>query len=334
MSPMLSIVVPVYNAASSVIQTLQSLVAQSTRDFELVIVDDGSTDQSVNIIKDFLLDKNINYLLITQENQGVSVARNNGLHQSTAPYVLFLDSDDILFPEIVETTTNIIKSNPDLIFFNHKIREENASKNSDIVTISRSGMVPNSITTINDYLLFKKNRIRFNITSVIFQKELLIKNKIFFEQNYRHGEDSHFILNAMFRSSSIYLSESFSFTYCIRKGSVTQSIKLNGFDGFYALLNLSTSYMNSVDSPIKYNALQFRAMNSFTIHYFKILNLHKEILNPILRIKTVNSLIKEKYPNIFYDFSKGLISSRKAIYNFKMAIYYIVFIAFGTILKL
>jgi hypothetical protein len=245
-----------------------------------------------------------------------------------------LDSDDILFPEIVETTTNIIKSNPDLIFFNHKIREENASKDSDIVSINRSGMVPNSITIINDYLMFKKNRIRFNITSVIFQKEFLIKNKIFFEQKYRHGEDSHFILNAMFRSSSIYLSESFSFTYCIRKGSVTQSIKLNGFDGFYALLNLSSSYMNLVDSPINYNALQFRVMNSFVTHYFKILKLHKDILNLYLRIKTVNSLIKDKYPDILYDFSKVLKSSRKAIYNLKMAIYYIVFIAFGTILKL
>ncbi|SHL52450.1 glycosyltransferase family 2 protein [Chryseobacterium polytrichastri] len=103
-----SVIIPIYNAEKFLDETLESVIRQSLVDFELILINDGSTDNSAFICDNYLKkDKRVQYFM--QENSGVSVARNLGLSYARGEYVFFLDSDDILDSEFLETSYNAAK---------------------------------------------------------------------------------------------------------------------------------------------------------------------------------------------------------------------------------
>ena len=108
-----SVVIPLYNKAPYVKKALESVIDQSFRDFELIVVDDGSTDDSLRVAKDVLAGSTINYQLIHQDNAGVSTARNNGVAASHRDYICFLDADDWWAPNFLERMDWLIKEYPD-----------------------------------------------------------------------------------------------------------------------------------------------------------------------------------------------------------------------------
>jgi glycosyltransferase involved in cell wall biosynthesis len=94
--PFFSVIIPLFNSEITIAKTLRSVSQQSFNDFEVIIVDDGSTDNSVIEIQPFLTDER--FCLIQQENEGVSAARNKGAERANGEYFAFLDSDDLLTP--------------------------------------------------------------------------------------------------------------------------------------------------------------------------------------------------------------------------------------------
>ena len=94
---LISVITPTYNRATFLAEAIDSVLAQSYRNFELLIVDDGSTDDTQTIVNNYKHDARVVYQF--QENQGQSVARNNALHASRGEFICFLDSDDRWLPE-------------------------------------------------------------------------------------------------------------------------------------------------------------------------------------------------------------------------------------------
>ncbi len=110
---MISVVIPLYNKEKQIAHTLQSVFAQTFQDFEIVIVDDGSTDNSVKEVKKF---DDPRVLLIQQSNAGVSAARNRGIEEANGELIAFLDADDEWMPEFLQTILQLKK-----IYFNCKV---------------------------------------------------------------------------------------------------------------------------------------------------------------------------------------------------------------------
>lgn len=104
-----SVVIPLYNKQNYIQQTIESVLAQTLRDFEILVVDDGSTDRSLEIAKKF---EAHNVHIITQKNAGVSVARNVGIKNANGTYVAFLDADDLWYPNYLETIDSLIEKFP------------------------------------------------------------------------------------------------------------------------------------------------------------------------------------------------------------------------------
>ena len=111
---MISIIIPLYNKATSIKRTIHSVLSQSYTDFELIIINDGSTDNSAEIVNKQFYDKRIRY--IYQDNAGVSSARNRGIKEAIGEWILFLDADDVLYPNALKIlisksvfNTNILK---------------------------------------------------------------------------------------------------------------------------------------------------------------------------------------------------------------------------------
>lgn len=109
-SPEISVIMPVYNSEIFLRKSIKSVLNQTFQDFELILIDDGSTDRSLSICKEFLLkDKRIT--IIEQENKGVSKARNAGLEIAKGNYISFVDSDDIIHPQMIEILHSMTENN-------------------------------------------------------------------------------------------------------------------------------------------------------------------------------------------------------------------------------
>jgi glycosyltransferase involved in cell wall biosynthesis len=111
---MISIVIPLYNKAKQIENTLRSVFSQTFQDYEIVIVNDGSTDDSVEIVAK-IADNRIR--IITQKNQGVSAARNRGIQESKSNLIAFLDADDEWKPEYLQTQYELFRKYPECSVF-------------------------------------------------------------------------------------------------------------------------------------------------------------------------------------------------------------------------
>ena len=94
----ISIIIPVYNGENNILNCYESINNQTIESLEIIFINDGSTDKSLDIIKEIKL-KDDRVIIIDQKNQGVSSARNNGIKVATSEYIGFIDVDDIIYPE-------------------------------------------------------------------------------------------------------------------------------------------------------------------------------------------------------------------------------------------
>jgi glycosyltransferase involved in cell wall biosynthesis len=108
-TPLFSVVIPLFNKEATVSRAIQSVLAQSVKSFELIVINDGSSDNSVDRV---LAIKDERIALIEQDNQGVSVARNRGIEIAKYPYLVFLDADDEWLPDFLSVVSGLIESFP------------------------------------------------------------------------------------------------------------------------------------------------------------------------------------------------------------------------------
>lgn len=121
MTPMLSIIMPCYNQAQYIDEAIQSVVRQTYKDWELIIVDDGSTDDSFSIAKRYA-QSDSRIQVHSQENGGPSKARNNGARLAIGKYLLFFDSDDIILPTLLEEGIRYMEDNENCALFYPRVR--------------------------------------------------------------------------------------------------------------------------------------------------------------------------------------------------------------------
>lgn len=112
---MISIIIPLYNREKTIIDTLKSIEMQTFNDLEVIIVNDGSSDNSEKIVANFLKanNSNISYYFYNQSNRGAPAARNNGFRRSKGEYILFCDADAVLAPQALEIMKTALENNPD-----------------------------------------------------------------------------------------------------------------------------------------------------------------------------------------------------------------------------
>ena len=159
-----SIVMTVYNAEKFLKQTIESVLNQTMKNFELIIVDDCSTDSSADIVKQYMQDKRIKYFK-NKENLKVSKTRNFGVNQASGKYVAFIDSDDVWFETKLEKQLRFMEENDVKICY------------SAYRFISNDGILQNKIFNVPEKVDFKKLLKQNVITpsASMFDKELLLK---------------------------------------------------------------------------------------------------------------------------------------------------------------
>lgn len=195
MSPYFSIIVPVYNSSQYLNRCIDSILNQTYHDFELILVDDGSTDDSGNIC-DIYAQKDKRIRVFHQSNGGVSSARNKGIKEACGKYIAFVDSDDYLSQDKLEKYIVFCKEEPDIIIGNknvpYKLKyNKHIIGINDLPHICNVGVVWNSL----------------------FYTDHLKQHNITFDENIWHGEDSLFILFCFFYANHIMFVDSYGYHY-------------------------------------------------------------------------------------------------------------------------
>ena len=200
--PNLSVIVPVYNCESYVNECIKSILTQNFSDFELIIVDDGSTDKSLEICQLFETDSRVR--LLSKENQGVSIARNTGLNVANGEYVMFVDSDDMLAQGMFSSMMGqIYHSSADLCVCGIK-NFYDGNNNNELWTY-KTGIYGKK-EYVNVLLHFYTNPFIGGPVAKIFSKRILATG-ITFEENESFAEDFVFNMKYLRNVESITVLE-------------------------------------------------------------------------------------------------------------------------------
>jgi len=202
--PILSIIVPVYNVASYLREGLDSILNQEIQDIEIICINDGSTDNSLSIITEYQT-KGQNIIVKSQENQGVSAARNMGLTMATGTYITFFDPDDWVKPSIYSKLIYYAQGhNLDIAFCAYQTNLSN-----DII---RHPFIANKSLSPIDMIRSKQQLHSSNAFCfswrMIFRHDFLLNNKLYYDTRISIGEDTLFNMKAFFLAHKIlYLDE-------------------------------------------------------------------------------------------------------------------------------
>jgi len=272
----ISIIIPIYNVEQYLRDCLNSVVAQTYPDYEVICVNDGSTDGSLLIINEFK-EKHAQITIITQQNKGLSAARNVGIKAAKGDYLFFLDSDDWIEPDSIMILAEK-QNGEDLICFNGRRYFENGTNEEP-----DSGIEETKLTSWEYYCKYALVRRKFHfVCSVLrlYRREYLLEKKLFFEENIYH-EDNLFTPLACYYARKVKVIPDCLYMYRIREGSIMQTSNVQKlFDMIRVANKLSDFFIpiKNIDKRQLYREIAgnyFRAFMSDNIKLFG--NRNKEI---------------------------------------------------------
>lgn len=250
MNPLISVIVPVYNVEEYLKKSIESILNQSFADFELILVNDGSTDESLLICNYYgQIDERV--VIINKKNGGLSSARNAGLDVAKGKYICFIDSDDWIHTNMIKVLyQNMVDYNADISQCNLvKTRNE---KITDSVSQSFRNRLYTNIEMLNR-LHEGSNIINVIICNKLYKRELF--NHIRFPQGKIH-EDEYVNYKLFYRAKKIICTNQKLYYYRQRKNSIMgREFNLSRLDGayafmerieFYNFINMKTLYQKEI----------------------------------------------------------------------------------------
>lgn len=254
-----SIITPVYNVEACIERNIQSIINQTCSDFELLLIDDGSQDRSIDIAKELLEKTELNYRIITQKNAGVSAARNRGIKEATGEYITFLDSDDYFEDTFIEKMYNKAKETScEIVFCDYSEVDENGN----ILVKNRTKYLKSPIKGEDAALRQLKDEITIGMRSAIYKTSLIKGHNLKFDSTRKYGEDMIFVVKALlFANKVISVNEVLAY-YVIWGNSVTQNVSMKHIDCYNSYLDL----LEYVKIDSKYNSIK-KYLVEFKIPY-------------------------------------------------------------------
>lgn len=183
----ISIIIPCYNCSEFIDETIESLKAQTYKNFEVVCINDGSTDNTIDKLKDIKESSGLDLIIIDQPNSGVSKTRNVGIEVANGEYLLFLDSDDIYNRYFVEKLLFAIEQNHVDCAYCSLTRDLKKVREIDASNVECE--LEDQLTAM-DKLLYQMGSYGFYC--YVYRKKLIQYNNIYFDENTRYCEDREF----------------------------------------------------------------------------------------------------------------------------------------------
>jgi glycosyltransferase involved in cell wall biosynthesis len=214
--PLISVVIPAYNAARFISDTIRSVQAQTFSNWEMIIINDGSKDETFTIAKQFA-DADSRIHVFTQENAGVCITRNNGFQKAKGKYIALLDADDLMLSDNLQKKLDVLTKNEETkwVYSNLKLIDTNGNKYGPD-TNGRGDDV------LEHLLLWSGEVIPGPCSNLVFSADL-IRDKIQFDPQFSTAADQDFCMRLAANYRFIFLSESLA-CYRILPNSMSRNI--------------------------------------------------------------------------------------------------------------
>ena len=302
----ISLIVPVYNSITTLERCLKSMINQKYKDIEIILINDGSEDNSLQIIKEYAK-RDSRIVIINQNNRGVSTARNVGIEKSTGEYIIFIDSDDYLEENSVDGLINILKNDNADLYIMPYYKEEKGKKEFINYSFLKNKtydtkekicrIIPNFIGNVDK----EGNRIQNimgSIWSKVFKSDIIKRYNIRMNEKIEITEDLNFLIEYMIHCDKIKIMNYYFYNYVIENNkSITKKYKAN----LYNELELS---LNNIVKILKENSIFFKNV----IKYKRFYNIYASLVNECKS----NTSIKNKQKNIL-KFTKSLKDNKMDI---------------------
>ena len=296
----ISIVISAYNAEAYIEKCLNSILNQANQEVELIVVDDGSIDQTAEIVKAYQKQEDVEIRLIQQVNQGVQAARQVGMEACSGDYLLWMDSDDWLESQALSRLIQVVHKYPsDMICFNYQCVTCDGDVSSSLLHLE----AVSDQTLIQCLLTGKLNGALWN---KLIKKDFLIRNNITLPKNLYYGEDlASLVLISTFKPTVFVLNDVL-YNYYLRPNSVSNSKQSaiyrlpESLNYVELLLSSSGEYTKELELFFYLHLYYYRVIletNSQVKQYFKSIWERKQI-----------SMIKNP---LFYDFLMRLPLKQK-----------------------
>ena len=229
--PLVSIIMPVYKSEEFIKESILSVQNQSYHNIELICVNDGTPDKAFEICKEMQKTYNNIKLLENEKNMGLEFTRNYGISEACGKYILFLDSDDLLEKNTVESIVAAAEdSETDIVLFGYFNVVDGKEIPADM------GSISNGKYTVAEFSRFLLGDMPIgsisNVGTKLYRTEFIINNELKFDRKYKYHEDGGFIFNALNKTDKIYVINKPFYKYIRRNsGSIMSSYRQYMFTG-------------------------------------------------------------------------------------------------------
>ena len=210
---MVSVIVPVYNSENYIKRCLDSVVNQTFQDIEIILVNDGSTDCSLDILRKYAEDDD-RIKVITQENKGVASTRNKGLQNAKGEFILYVDSDDWIEPHMLANMLTLMEEDVDIVFCGHDNALETCN---ETYSVYRTIEVWDQKKQLSEFMEHKR------MTGMLWNK--LIRKSITeeckFNEKTGYGEDAEFLWQVLKRSKKMVVTSEILYHHVPQAGSIS-----------------------------------------------------------------------------------------------------------------
>lgn len=281
----ISIIVPIYNVEKYLNRCIESILNQTFRDFELILVNDGSTDNSLDICR-YYEDIDNRICVINKNNGGLSSARNCGIKNAKYEYIGFIDGDDYIHPQMYELLYDaIIKNNSDLSICDYKKVFENESVINKIYSYNESYINTFSNIECLNRLYDKNNKIDFIIAcNKLYKKDLF--NTVDFPLGKLH-EDEFIAHKILYETKKVTFINKKLYYYLQRENSIMgKGINIRTLDVLYALYDRINFFKNNNLMDLYDKAIDMYIYKSF-LYYYEVYDINTNC-NKALRKVRIN----------------------------------------------
>ena len=307
--PRISIIIPVYNAAQYLTQCLDSIISQEEKDYELLLIDDGSADGSRRICEKYASrNSNIHYLY--KKNGGVSTARNLGLDHAQGEYICFVDADDWVEPSYLQTLISCTQQkNPaDIIYFGvNFIQQEGTVESATPVPCKCEGRA--SAEERLYQLRYVDKHELFGFTwDKMFKADIIRQHNLRFAENISFREDELFTFSYCQFINTLQVIATPLYNYRMNSvGLTSRGMKAGEFLPSSLLLE---KYLSHYEHPGIRDQIIYTTTNYRALHIFKkvpLLQIRKELKEYRLLIERLPQTSKEsRVPHLTHYLQKGL----------------------------
>lgn len=245
--PFFSVVVPLYNKERYIAKTLASIINQSFKNFEIIVIDDGSKDKSCEIVESI---KDNRLYLIQQENGGPSKARNRGIKEANGQYIAFLDADDLWMPEKLQEHYVFAVENPDIVWSCTGYRAEGGKRVEQII-YDKKGVLDDALDAIID-------GIPINSSTAVIKKSVFNDTRLLFNESVKRSEDREVWLKIACLFPKIGNIKSVLTIYRVNAEGSLSASSLKELDfPFLSLQNRIEDVLSSIDIVRKKKVLSY-----------------------------------------------------------------------------